>query len=244
LAALPTAFLAAAMRSGSTHIKNCFLRIGFRPSSTHITFGDHVNEEHMVDGRSAALLFPLGGFVFQQHVRAIGRNVPLLKEFGVRPIVLYRNVLDSIVSWKESADRDTARGYKQASHSPTYMPDWPTLSDRDKLLWITYNIVPWYYSFYVSWREADIESLFVNYDDFFRCQWKEFGQMTRHLGLDLKDIDLKGAVGGRDGKFNVGVSGRGDSLPDEVINIADRQASSWGVSWQHRLEEDLLCKRA
>ena len=233
----PNVFLAAGMRTGSTHIKNCLIRLGLRPASTHITLDDNVNEEHMVDGRAATLLFPMGGFVFQQHVRAIGRNVPLLREYGIRPIVLYRNIYDCVLSWTEQATRDWTMGKRQHTYSPLHIPDWGSLGDGDRLRWVAYNVVPWYFSFYVSWQEAEIEKMFISYERFFEDQPAGLRGILRFSGFyplpDQRSLEAAAAPLG--GKFSVGLSGRGAGLPGEVKRIIEKQAEAWGPQWSNRL---------
>ena len=223
-------FIAAAMRSGSTHLKNCFVRMGWRAASLHITLEDNANEEHMVDARSAAVLFPLGGFVFQQHVRAIGRNVPILKEYGIKPVIMTRNLYDAVVSWKEQTDIDVAMGRPQGSHSPTYIPPWFDMSDIERLYWVAYAIAPWYLSFYASWKGADIDKIWLDYDAFYADQPAQLQGLCTQLGVRVPGFQESFMVTEpRTGKFNKGISGRGAGLPQGVKDVILRQACIWGL---------------
>jgi len=230
-------FLAAATRSGSTHIKNCFVLLGWRAATTHICLDEHFNEEHMVDAKIATALFPMGGFVFQQHTRAIGRNVEILREYGVKPVVTYRNVLDSLVSLKDSTGKDPRKGY---TFLPLHLPDLDQMSEDDKLWWLAYNMIPWWYSFYVSWRQADIDKLFIRYDEFYDNQTAGLAQILEFTGNPIPEdgkLDLVSLHKG--GKFNVGISGRGWDLPPGIIDLAYSQAKAWGP-WREEIECNLL----
>ena len=237
MAPKPIVFIAAATRSGSTHIKNCFALSGWRPVSMHVAFDGHNNEEHMIDPRLATVLFPQGDFVIQQHVRAIGRNAPILAEFDIRPIVTYRNLSDSVVSLVDSTEKDFALGRgKGYTHVPIHLPDWTRMSLNDKLWWTIYNMVPWWCSFLLSWKESGLDCLFVDCDTFFADQVMGLRKMFDHVGVRPPDT-LSQISSLRRGKLNVGVSGRGERLSGGMHKVIRHQASLYGL-------EEELCDRS
>jgi hypothetical protein len=219
--------------------------MGWRSASCHLSLEGHYNEEHMVDIRSAAILFPLGGFVVQQHTRAIGRNVPILQEYDVPVIITYRNIYDSILSWKESTDKDASSGKGgQYTFAPIYIPFWKNWSDEEKQIWVAYNITPWYLSFWLTWRVADVPKLWIRYDEFYADQAKGFGQILNFLGEPEPPMEVYEAHSRqKGGKFNVGKSGRGkEMLCEEAQNIINNQIRSW-VEWSEVMEEALCTPR-
>lgn len=236
-------FLAAATRSGSTHVKNCFVLLGWQSTSTHVCLEGHYNEEHMVDAKVATVVFPMKGLVFQQHTRAIGRSVEVLKMFNVKPVVLYRNVLDSVVSFYDSTDKGFRNNPtdKGGTFLSLHLPDWPQMTRDERMLWVAYNVIPWWYSFYVSWRQADIESLFVGYEDFHKNQREGLKRIIEFTSgcCPYSDAQLETASMHKGSKFNVGVVGRGDNLPRYIIDIAYEQAKTWGP-WREEIERCLL----
>jgi len=225
-------------------MKNCFHKLGLRIANLHYTLPEAWNEEHMIDINAAQILLPMGGWVFQQHMRAIGRNALLLKMHGVKPIVTYRNLFDCIVSWCESRDHDVAVGRgNQYIFAPIHCPDWSNMSMEAKYAWATYNVTSWYFSFYVSWKEADIPTLFVNYEQHFKNEALSFDKMLRWAGIDHKATlaNLATIASETKGKFNVGQSGRGMRLlPFELIDSIYTQAEAWGPRWGPILQEALL----
>lgn len=201
----------------------------------------HFNEEHTVDVNAANIIFPLGGFVVWQHSRAIGRNVPILKEHGVKPIVLYRSFLDSLVSLEEKTAQRTDKNLR-ATFAAIYIPYWREWTQIERQKWVAYNVLPWYFSFYISWMEADIDKLFVRYDSFYKDEVAGIEKILDFVDPFLAPFptkDIKKAVAHRDTSFNVGKSGRGQDLDGSVIDIAVKQARAWGPVWGPVLEKEL-----
>ena len=241
-------FLAASMKSGSTHIKNSFVRLGFKPASVHTTLPGCVNEDSRVDMGAASVLFPLGGMVFHHHIRAIGPNAKILDMFDVKPIVLVRNVLDSVVSWKESMDFDVENGLgNYNSHSSVYGAQWKWMNEHEKYQWILYNVVPWYFSFFLSWKNCFKPiPMFHFYEDHFKNEAEGIHKILKHSDtpeFTLPPSAIEKCIGSQDGKFNKGILGRGDDLPRDFKRQVQEQAYSWGPNEGRILEEQLLCRR-
>jgi hypothetical protein len=238
-------FIAAATRSGSTHIRNTFMRLGLKPAPLNSCEPGYWNEEHMPERSFTELLAPLGGFVFYYHVRAIGRTIPILLDNNITPIVTYRNVLDSMVSWLESHEqgiRDRENG-EQFIFLPIHGPsDWKRWNKRQKYSWIAFNVVPWLFSFYVSWSEFRGRKLMVNYRDHYADQEASLNKMVDFLGWDARPTieQLALATSYRDGKFNKGESGRGRKyIPEDIQAFVYTQAGAWG-KWGPELTTKLL----
>jgi hypothetical protein len=242
-------FIAAAMRSGSTHLNNCLNRLGFKKACLHRSLEGCWNEDHMVDRDAASILLPMGGWVIQQHTRAIGRNVELLKHFETKPIITYRNVLDSIVSWDESQRLNIMQGRGNVyTFSPIHVGSWDGMDQQQREGWMLYNVVPWYYSFYVSWREADIDKLFIKYERHYKDQAAGLKLILDFIGAELvrpvtrKELECIAKV--TIGKPNVCKSGRGrELLSQKFIDRCYEQADFWGPKWGPIIREELLDAR-
>jgi len=236
-------FIAAAMRSGSTHIANCIGRLtGARRGDLH-PFGafGHWNEEPMISRDVADTMLRYDGWLFQMHIRAIGGNVPILSEHKIRPIVTVRNIYDSLVSWCDSHDRNLVDGKgPQYTFSPVYIPpQWTAWKQSEKWLWAANNVAPWYCSFYESWRGANIPTLLVKYEDFFSDQQEGIRRIFEWLGHSLPpDANLSHITEKTDGKLWQGRSGEGErKLPANIIRAIKNQVLSWDSL---KMEEDLL----
>jgi hypothetical protein len=235
------------MKVGSVHIKNCFTRLGYRPATTHIARMGCYNEEHMIEPHVCTALSQMGGIVIQQHVRAIGPNVAYLQDCGLKPVVLHRAILDSLVSWEESSHgRAIKKGHNPGrTFASLYIPDWTTdRSKYDRQKWCIYNVLPWFLSFYVSWREADIEKLFVRYDQHFKDQVEGMLNICRFATpnhMPSREMLEKVTQNTDRGGLKFGVSGRGvKELPQDLIDTAIDQARSWGQPWGPVLARELF----
>jgi hypothetical protein len=189
----------------------------------------------MIDIHAADFLFtPRNRFLFYGHMRAIGRNVKLLAAYKVPTVVMNRNLLDCIVSWKESCDIDHAAGRgDQYIFAPIYGAKWDGLTEEQKYEWILYNVVPWYYSFYQSWKGAakvmPIHRIWNK--DFYENQETGFQGILDFLGAGtISREKLTELCSPHDGKFNVGVAGRGrDLLTHSYIKRVAEQTLCWGA---------------
>ncbi len=193
------------------------------------------DEGHRIDPSTADALFPLGGFMFQCHAKASPGNLPILQRHNIRPIIVTRNIFDSLVSVQKRFDEATETGWLG---NP--MQGWKALPDRQKWRWLAYNVSPWMISFYVSWFKADIEKLFVSYEDHFRDQVSGIRRILDHTGISelgsVSDEDIKSVTGRMDGNFSgSGISGRGKrEVPAEWQDMIRDQARAWGSeNWKH-----------
>jgi hypothetical protein len=238
-------FLAASMRSGSSHLSNTIQRMGWRKASVYLATDDTYNEEPMIDHYGANFVLTQDGQVFHYHMRAIGRNVPILKAYEPKVVVMQRNLLDCVVSWRESCDIDHAAGRgDQYIYAPIYGSQWDTLTDTQKWEWIVYNVVPWYISFYLSWRNADIDYHSIWYEEFFKDQEQGLADMLSAMEVNKvpRRALLAQMCNYQDGKFNVGKVGRGEDLDQGIKDMIKQQCHAWGKDGKE-LEEKLICRR-
>jgi hypothetical protein len=244
---LPSLFIAAGMRTGSTHIRNCFGRMGLRAANLHYYAVDGAyNEEQLIDDAAAQILLPMGGWVINQHMRAIGRNAHILKRHGIRPIVTKRNILDCLVSWVESHDSNISNGRGwhytfSAIHCPTA---WKDFTERDKYAWTVHYVAPWYVSHYISWEQADIETMIVNYATHYGDQVRGLRRIMDWLGGGIKELtdeQLHGVASYQDGRKSVGIAGRGkEKFPADMIRDLEKQFITWGPEYGPKLIKQLI----
>lgn len=236
-------FLAAATRSGSTHIANSLVRCGLQRASVHSTINGAFNEEHSIDPSAAAAVFAIPGLVFQSHVRGIGRTPELLKMSKVPTVVTCRNIFDSLLSFKESTDADWARtgehrAFVRSTHIGIELPDWGSMSNNERFTWVGYTMIPWYLSFYVSWKDCGFPVHWVWYDEYFADQVIGLTKILEWAGIPICRQAFCATLP-TNGKMNVGVSGRGlRMLPAAVVEEVYNQIDTWG-SWRAQIEEDL-----
>ena len=205
-------------RTGSTFLTSALAEItGFKRLRLNHSLGRSEQELYLpklLDGSRF-------GSVTQQHFRATQANLQLLRDFDIRPIVLVRNIFDVTIS---------IRDYMLAEKCST----WPTFY-CDEEFWDLpearqYDAIidlglPWYFSFFVSWSEAqrkgEVPMLWVTYEDA-RQDWVAASKRI----LDFCEIDkpiaeIEAALSRNVSRnaaalrFNKGITGRGAATLSE-----------------------------
>jgi len=229
-------FISSFMRSGSTHVAMAIQRLTWYEYTNLLGYANMGSDAHNVSACLMQSFIGRAPRIFHHHSRATDGTVNILKWAEIRNNVIQtRNVLDCLVSLREVLNIPT-----------TKMPDvitpegWLEMNEYDQYLWLAYNVVPWYFSFYVSWQQADIEKIFVRYEDFFSDQVYGMRRVADFLGLNPTDNDIEDAVKPKDRRFNQGVSGRGrKQIPEEIVDVIHTQAETWGL-WTQNIKETLL----
>lgn len=230
------------MRSGSSHLVRSLGKLfDHRVTTPQIGFAGRAGtDEHIVNYAVLAVQYTEGRYIYHQHCKATGNNLHILKAHGFTPIVLMRNLYDSLVSV-----------FDQMPASPhmtmpgAFRPPWEGMSEEQQWSWIAYNAIPWYLNFYASWMAADIPKHVIYYDTFYQDQVAGIRGILNFLNVEgnLSDEKIAEVVNLKDNSFHVGVSGRGKHIPDFVTNVAEQQVRAWGALSED-MRRDLLCNGA
>jgi len=168
--------------------------------------------------------------VTQQHCRATQANIALIQAFGIRPVILVRNIHDIVVSLTDYYDQGAIYNSFLSGH-------WASLPATQRIDAVIDHIVPWYLSFYASWVEAcdsgRVEGLFVSYEAMTADKPGTVAAIARFLGMEKSPAECAAAVARADGdrtatRMNKGVTGRGaQRLTDEQKARIARQAGAY-----------------
>jgi hypothetical protein len=127
-----------------------------------------------------------------------------------------------------------------------YVPlDWDEMDEDDQYDWLARNVVPWFFTFYVSWMDAAVPRLMVWYDEYYKDEVAGVRKILKHTGLDKHGTVTDEAIRlatkpGDSSRLCFGKSGRGKQLPAHAIETAHDIAISWGGEWNPRIRRDLL----
>ena len=203
-------FIACVPKSASTFLKNLLVNLtGYRDLFTVYAAGQSEHEIYLPTLREAAHL----DTVTQQHCRASDANVHLMQGFGIRPVVLVRNIFDSVMSLLDFYDN----GAFQTSY---FRGDWPLLNKETKIDLLIENVIPWYFQFVTSWDLAEkqkrVEVHWLSYEDLIADKASSVLNVLEFYGLGASRRGVEeriGAIGSEERKirFNKGVTGRGRS---------------------------------
>ena len=217
----PHLLIACQPKSGSTFLKNVLCEItGFRD-----LFLFHASGQSEQDLFYPVLLeFATVPTVTQQHCRAAEANIQLMQAFGMRAVVLVRNLADVIVSLRDF--------YTQGAILGTFFhPDvWMRLCPERQIDLIIDHVVPWHLQFLASWQQADKEQrvpvLWLTYEDLMRDQSSAVQKVLAFHGIDVPEEKIAAALAAlagepRRNRFNKGVSGRGQTTisPEQMGRI-------------------------
>ncbi len=208
-------FLAPMPKSGST-----FLSVAAREVTGYEWFPMNFaywQTEH--DFYLPALLRALGrNTVTQQHTKASDTNVELMRIFGIRPVVLARNLFDVVVSYRDHMHKYRVRV------PPAYVNErFFDLSQKKQYDLIIDMFMPWYVSFYVSWYDLtladNVDLLWMSYDDILDDPAAAVRKVLLFHNLPAEKEKVVGAIAGLEKwrvGFNRGVAGRGmEELTEE-----------------------------
>ena len=203
-------FIACVPKSASTFLKNLLVNLsGYRDLFTVYAAGQSEHEIYLPTLRESAGL----DTVTQQHCRASDANVHLMQAFGIRPVVLVRNIFDSVMSLLDFYNK----GAFQTSYSRA---DWPALNEETKIDLLIESVIPWYFQFVASWDLAEkqkrLEVHWLSYEDLVADKPSSVLEVLEFYGLGASRRGVERRIGeieSEEGKirFNKGVTGRGRS---------------------------------
>jgi tetratricopeptide (TPR) repeat protein len=203
-------FIACVPKSASTFLKNLLVNLtGYRDLFTVYAAGQSEHEIYLPTLREFAHL----DTVTQQHCRAADANVHLMQAFGIRPVVLVRNIFDSVMSLLDF--------YNQGAFQTSYFrADWLHLDEEAKIDLLIDNVIPWYFQFVASWDLAEkqnrIEVHWLSYEDLVAdkpssvlkvLEFYSLGASRRGVEQRIREIESEE----RKIRFNKGVTGRGSA---------------------------------
>jgi len=140
--------------------------------------------------------------------------------FGLKPVVLVRNLYDIVISLD-----DHLLGESDVT-AMAYVPrDFATWPSKRRHEFIAKMMMPWYFNFYVSWSDCP-DVLMVQYTELVADPLATISRVVAHAGISCTPKMIAAAlstVRARNTRFNVGKSGRGAELPDEVRELVKQQ---------------------
>jgi Sulfotransferase domain len=219
-------FIACFPKSGSTYLSNLLSKLMGYPISSAVQFFGH-NEQDIFETRLQGLIGL--NAVIQQHAKGTLNNINLMKKYGIKPIVLVRNIYDVIISLSDHTEKESSIYPMGYIH-----PEYAEMSVNEKREFLIMNVVPWYLDFYLSWRDTStkMEVQWISYESFFANQFAEMQKIIKFYQLEshCTETTLRGGIAAMStsgNRLNVGKVGRGETaLTDEqkqlIISIARR----------------------
>jgi hypothetical protein len=206
----PHVLVACMPKSGSTFLTNTLAaHAGLRRCALLPTYGDR--EQELCELKLTR--YNGRGFVAQQHVRNSAWTQELARRYGLTVVVLVRDLFDCVVSIRDHIRKEGDFG-ALIRLTPRHL----ALADAELDELIVQLAMPWYLSFYASWR-ADPRALFVHYEDMVADPASILEEVLAQAGVETSPARIAEALGrsaGQQSRFNRGVCGRGKTLRPET----------------------------
>jgi len=186
--------VAAVPRSGSTFLANTLVKSTGLPPF-RLCSGYATNEHDLY--LPALCLMNRYGCVSQLHVKGTFHNAILMRTFGIKPVLLVREIDDIVVSLMHDLRRKALKpglGTGVSGYSFLWQDQSTNdLSDERLLDMIIDLAVPWFVNFYVSWHrlceQAAVDALWVTYESMLANKEATLRQILDFLGLPDVPID-------------------------------------------------------
>ncbi len=216
--------VAAAPRTGSTFLANTLSQLtGFKYFRLCTAYSTNEHDLYL----PALCLMNRYGCVSQLHMKGSFHNAALLKAFGIRPLILVRNIEDIAVSLaRDLRIKEEAVDYGTGRMRYSFL--WQDrctkeLDDEGLLDFVIDLAIPWYVNFYVSWyrliERNDVEALWITYESLMQDKESTLQEVLGFLGLDSKMEISQDLLERRYATFGGGGNG-GD---EAALNSAQKQ---------------------
>jgi len=170
-----------------------------------------------------------GGFIAQHHTKANAYLNNQIDYFNIKPIILTRNIFDSLVS-NDDFIVENHRHAKENNYSNYLIngnevvpQNYSELSSEQRLDFLTKSYGIWYVQFYLSWKRylKDLNNSFcwITYED----NILNYKNLEKNISdfLNLDEIEIKKLNKtfynheNIQTRFNKGITGRGNKISDE-----------------------------
>ena len=223
-------FIACVPKSASTFLKNILVNLtGFKDMFAVYAAVQNEHELYLPVIRESAHL----DTVTQQHCRASEANIHLMQAFGIRPVVLVRNIFDSVMSLLDFYN-------KQGAYQSTYFrADFPSLDEETQIDLLIDNVIPWYFQFVASWslveKQGRLDVLWLSYEELTGDKPAAIERVLNFYGLGAYEKALEAKIKeteseARKIRFNKGVAGRGVAGLSEAQKERIRRLSRYHPS--------------
>ena len=200
----------------------------FREAAIRVLNGQLIRLAHAQGGRDGTLYLPnvltcymdptAPDTIAHVHMQALPANRNFIDAFGLKPIIMIRNIADMLASFLDMLDMDPiARADGLNCQVPEDFLEWDPVRKADFTIDV---IAPWYASYFATWKtfvdEAPDTVCVLRYRDFCRDPVDILWTALAHADFVVSHADCQKALGAvwedrASHRFNKGLPGRGKS---------------------------------
>ncbi len=220
-------FIACVPKSASTFLKNLLVSLtGFKDVFMVYSAGQSEHEIYLPTVKE----FAHDNTVTQQHCRASDANVYIMQAFGISPIVLVRNIFDSVMSLLDFYNN------QGAFYNSYFRADFQSLDEEAKIDLLIDNVIPWYFQFVASWdlveKQQRLSIQWLTYEDLIADKPTSIENVLRFYGLGSPRKAIESKIQATESesrkiRFNKGVAGRGKTGLSEQQKERIRRLSKY-----------------
>ncbi|MGE3465551.1 MAG: sulfotransferase domain-containing protein [Pyrinomonadaceae bacterium] len=205
-------FITCSPKSGSTFLKNVL--VGVTKFRDLFSVYAALQNEQELDMPQWAKFGDINT-VTQQHARASEANIQLMQAFGIRPVVLVRNIFDTTISLLDF--------YRQGFTFSTFFDrdEFRSFDESQQIDLLVEYAIPWYFQFVASWERAEREKRlavhWLTYEEMIRDKPATVERILQFYGMSAPRAEIERQIAlteadAERNRFNKGVSGRGKSM--------------------------------
>jgi hypothetical protein len=161
-------------------------------------------------------------YVSQLHIRCSDQNENLIEYFGIKPVVLVRNIFDIVVSLRDHFRNESVEG--SMGYAYQYMADW---DNEDLEYYLANMFIPWYFNFFLTWKNSKL-GYFETYENLISDPNSVVFRLLEKYDFEYSSAEVAGAIalaGVVETRRNVGRTGRGEALSETVKGHILKMAS-------------------
>jgi hypothetical protein len=230
----PMIIVASAPRSGSTYLTGCLRQLsGLEHFRLCTAYSSNEHDLYL----PSLMIANRTGCISQQHTKGTYNNIRLAYLFGISPIIMVRNIFDTVVSLAgDLRKKESMDGYELGvnTYSFLWLNNDVKNTDDDALIDMIIDLcIPWYINFYVSWSDLcaqnQVRGFWVSYEDLMMDRKQVVTEIFDFLKMkvDLSDARVTPVFEKRYGTFNKGEIGRGETLLSDAQKTRIRKLFSY-----------------
>lgn len=226
-------------KSGSTHLLTSLQRVPGPPKLEtaylhkpyrNPDFVGAIAVEHEIDELSLLILELMGKpYASHMHTKWTPYTEKVFEGYGIKPIVVSRNIFDAIVSMDDMLRKGQVEGFSMIRVPKNYH----RIPEAKRLAFLCEYVGPWYVDYVVSWSRMEGAHLALRYEtdilgfgphtmqklrDF--LGWSEVTDEAFAEAFELSDDDRRSRS-----RINQAVAGRGEKIPAEARDRLRRLAA-------------------
>ena len=210
----------------------------FREAAIKVLNGQLIRLAHAQGGRDGSLYLPnvltccldanAPDTIAHVHMQALPANRNFIDAFGLRPIIMIRDIADMLASFLDMLEVDpVARADGLNCQVPDNFLEWDRARKADFMIDI---IAPWYASYFATWKsfvdDAPDTVCVLHYSDFRRDPVEGLWTALAHADFVVSHADCETALAAvwedrASHRFNKGLEGRGKSYfsPAQITRL-------------------------